>query len=59
MYLYTKGKLDWDTYTRLLMVIRGRKYGRKVSQKPIRAEDIIKSLRVLCEKRPDLHTFIQ
>lgn len=55
-YLYTIGKLDWDMYTRLLMVIRGRKYGRKVSQKPIKAEDVLNSLRVLEERRPDIHT---
>ena len=34
-YLYSIGKLDWDTYSRLLLTIPGRKYGRKLVQKPI------------------------
>ena len=54
-YLYAEAKLDWDTYTRLLMVIRGRKYGRKISQKPIKEEDVAKTLNILREKRPDLY----
>jgi len=50
--LYAQGKLDWDTYTRLLLVIPGRRY-KKISQKPILEKDIVKTLLVLKEKRPD------
>ncbi len=35
-YLYASGKLDWDTYSRLLLVVPGRRYGRRVSQKVVR-----------------------
>jgi len=55
-FLYTEAKLDWDTYTRLLMVVRGRKYGRKIAQKAIKKEDVVKTLKVLRDKRPDLYT---
>ncbi len=54
-FLYAQGKLDWDTYTRLLLVIPGRRYKKKVSQKPILEEDVVKTLQVLKEKRPDIH----
>jgi len=43
-YLYSQGKIDWDTYSRLLLTIPGRKYGRKLVQKPILREDVVKSI---------------
>ncbi len=56
-YLYSIGKLDWDTHTRLLLVVPGRRYGRKVSQKVVREEDVVNSLRILDEKgRGDILT---
>jgi intergrase/recombinase/DNA-binding XRE family transcriptional regulator len=55
-YLYVQGKLDWDTYTRLLLLIPGRRYGRKVSQKPIETGDVRRTLLALREKRPDIYT---
>lgn len=56
-YLYSIGKLDWDTYTRLLLIVPGRRYGRKVSQKVVREEDVVNSLRTLDEKeRGDILT---
>ena len=55
-YLYSIGKLDWDTYTRLLMVVPGRRYGRRLAQKPINKEDVVKTLAVLREKRQDIYT---
>jgi len=48
-YLYAEGKLDWDTYSRLMLTIPGRKYGRKLVQKPILKEDVVKSLERLKE----------
>lgn len=54
-YLYGIGKLDWDTYTRLLLSIPGRRYGRKLAQKPINREDVVKTLETLKEKRPDIY----
>jgi len=56
-WLYSIGKLDWDTYTWLLLVVPGRRYGRRVSQKVIREEDVINTLKVLSEKgREDILT---
>jgi len=55
-FLYATGSLDWDTYTRLLIVIQGRRYGRKLVQKPIREEDVVWTLEVLRERRPDIYT---
>ncbi len=55
-YLYAIGKLDWDDYTRLLLVIPGRRYGRKLSQKPIRRDDVLKTFEVLRKRRPDIYT---
>lgn len=49
-YLYSIGKLDRDTYTRLLIVVPGRRYGRKISQKVIHEEDVVRTLRILDEK---------
>ena len=54
-YLYAAGKLDWDTYTRLLSDIPGRRYGRKLSQKPIEQEDVARTLGRLKEKRSDIY----
>ena len=54
-YLYSIGKLDWDTYTRLLLVIPGRRYGRRMSQKPIALDDVVRTLKVLREKRKDIY----
>lgn len=54
-YLYSIGKLDWDTYTRLLLAIPGRRYGRKMSQKPIDERDVVRTLVVLREKRMDIY----
>ena len=55
-FLYANGNLDWDTYTRLLLVIQGRRYGRKLSQKPIRGDDVLRTLEVLRKRRPDIYT---
>ena len=56
-WLYASGKFDWDTYTRLLMIIPGRRYGRKVSQKVVKEEDVVNTLKTLDEKgRGDLVT---
>jgi len=54
-YLYATGKLDYDTYTRLLLAIPGRRYGRKLSQKAIEVEDVARSLEVLRVRRPDIY----
>ncbi len=55
-YLYSVGRIDWDTYSRLLMAIPGRRYGRKILQKPIDVEDVRRTLLVLREKRMDIYT---
>ncbi len=56
-YLYAEGRLDWDTYSRLMLTIPGRRYGRKLVQKPILKEDVIKSLERLRETgRYDIYT---
>ncbi len=56
-YLYSIGKLDWDTYSRLMLTIPGRRYGRKVSQKSIREEDVVETLRKIDEpNRGDILT---
>ncbi|NPA99553.1 MAG: hypothetical protein GXO43_09255 [Crenarchaeota archaeon] len=56
-YLYSIGKIDWDTYSRLLIAVPGRRYGRKVSQKVIREKEVILTLNTLSEKgRRDLLT---
>ena len=55
-YLYSEGKLDWDTYTRLLLAVPGRRYGRKILQKPIKIEDVKRTLLTLKEKRTDIYT---
>lgn len=55
-YLYSIGKLDWDTYSRLLLTIPGRKYGRKLVQKPVLKEDVLNTLKKLREaKRFDIY----
>jgi len=55
-YLYSQGKIDWDTYSRLLLTIPGRKYGRKLVQKPILKEDVINTLKKLRgAKRLDIY----
>jgi len=54
-YLYAAGKLDYDTYTRLLLAVPGRRYGRRLSQKAIEVEDVVKSLQVLRDRRPDVY----
>jgi len=54
-YLYATGKLDWDSYSRLLLIVPGRRYGRKLAQKPINKEDVVKTLAALREKRPDIY----
>lgn len=54
-YLYAIGKLDWDSYSRLLLTIPGRKYGRKLAQKPIPSEEVVKTLEILRQRRPDIH----
>lgn len=54
-YLYAVGKLDYDTYTRLLLAIPGRRYGRRLSQKAIEVGDIVGSLQVLKDRRPDIY----
>ena len=56
-FLYAQGKLDWDSYSRLMLVIPGRRYGRKLAQKPINMEDVIKTLKkMLKEERIDIYT---
>ena len=55
-YLYSIGKLDGDSYSRLRIVVPGRKYGRKVNQKVIEKEDIIRTLGILREERKDIYT---
>jgi intergrase/recombinase len=55
-YLYAQGELDWDSYTRLLMKVPGRRYGRKLAQKPILLEDVRKSLELVRERRRDIYT---
>ena len=55
-YLYSIGRLDWDTYTRLLLAVPGRRYGRKVLQKPILIDDVKRTLQVLREERQDIYT---
>jgi len=55
-YLYAEGRLDWDTYTRLLLTVPGRRYGRKILQKPIKVEDVKRTLLTLREKRADIYT---
>jgi intergrase/recombinase len=50
-YLYASGKLDWDTYSRLLLAVPGRRYGRRVSQKVVREEDVVETLRKIGEAR--------
>ena len=55
-YLYSTGRLDWDTYSRLLLAVPGRRYGRKILQKPINIEDVRKTLLVLKEERLDIYT---
>ncbi|MEB3789196.1 MAG: hypothetical protein GSR72_04820, partial [Desulfurococcales archaeon] len=50
------GRLDWDTYTRLLLTVPGRRYGRKILQKPIKIEDVKRTLLTLKEKRADIYT---
>ena len=55
-YLYAAGKLDWDSYSRLLLIVPGRRYGRKLAQKPINREDVVKTLAALREKRQDIYT---
>jgi len=55
-WLYSEGKIDWDTYTRLLLAVPGRKYGRKLVQKPIHREDVLRTLQALKEKRQDIYT---
>lgn len=54
-YLYIQGKLDWDTYTRLLMVVPGRRYRSELEEKPIPDEAVIRTLKVLAEKRHDIY----
>ena len=54
-YLYAHGRLDWDTYSRLLLIVPGRRYGRKVLQKPILREDVKRTLEVLKSERADIH----
>ena len=55
-YLHSIGKLDWDTYSRLLLTIPGRKYGRKLVQKPILKEGVLNTLKKLREaKRFDIY----
>ena len=49
-YLYATGRLDWETYTRLLLIVPGWRYGWKVSQKVVREEDVVKTVRALDEK---------
>jgi len=46
-YLYAEGRLDCDTFTRLMLTIPSRKYGRKLVQKPILKEHVAKSLKRL------------
>lgn len=56
-FLYSIGKLDWDTYSRLRIIVPGRRYGRKLSQKVIRREEFIRTIRIFDEKsRGDLLT---
>jgi intergrase/recombinase len=55
-FLYSNGKIDWDTYTRLLFAVPGRRYGRKLAQKPINQEDVIRTLITLRDKRRDIYT---
>jgi len=55
-YLYAIGKLDWDDHSRPLLVIPGRRYGHKLSQKPIRRDDVLRTLGVLKERRPDMYS---
>jgi len=55
-YLYSVGKLEWDTYSRHLLTIPSRKYGRKLAQKPILKEEILNTLKKLREaKRFDIY----
>ena len=55
-YLYSVGRLDWDSYSRLMIAVPGRKYGRKILQKPIKIEDVKRTLLTLKEKRMDIYT---
>lgn len=55
-YLYASGQLDWDDYSRLLIVVPGRRYGRKLVQKPIRVDDVLRTIKTLGENRPDIYT---
>jgi len=56
-HLYASGKIDGDTKARLLLIIPGKRYSNKLSQKPIATKDIVRSLRTLDEKgRQDIVT---
>lgn len=55
-YLYINGKLDFDTYTRLLMSLPGRKYMKKVSLKPITTRQVVDTLQKLYVSRPAVYT---
>ncbi len=55
-YLYSEGRIDWDTYSRLLITVPGRRYGRRLSQKVISTDDVRETLRILKEDRPDIYT---
>ena len=38
-----------------MLIIPGRRYGRKLAQKPINTEDVVKTLKMLKEKRIDIY----
>lgn len=54
-YLYAIGKLDYDAYTRYLLAVPGRCYGRKLGQKAIEAENVARSFEALKDERPDIY----
>ncbi|MEM1774934.1 MAG: integrase, partial [Desulfurococcaceae archaeon] len=56
-YLYSKGVsgLDWDTYTRLMLAIPGRGYGRKVSQKPVPVDKVVEALDYLRQNNEKIY----
>lgn len=40
----------------MLSTVPGRRYGRKLSQKSINQADVVKTLEILRERRPDIYT---
>ncbi|MEM3806105.1 MAG: integrase [Desulfurococcus sp.] len=57
IYLYSKGVsgLDWDTYARLMLAIPGRGYGKKVGQKPVPADKVVKAFDYLKQNNEKIY----